>query len=57
MTDLLGRLSNALAADQIAGRDTQLERAVAEALPLLQENPVPLKGQPPAPDRVHPPQP
>ena len=41
-------------AQQIAGHDTQLERGVAEALRLLQENPVHLKGEPAAPDRVHP---
>jgi len=41
-------------AAQLAGHDNQLERAVAEALRLLQENPVHLKGEPPAPDRVHP---
>ena len=41
-------------AQQIAGHDTQLERGVAEALRLLQENPVRLKGEPAAPDRVHP---
>jgi tricorn protease len=44
-------------AQQIAGHDTQLERGVAEALRLLQENPVQLKGEPAAPDRVHPPRP
>ena len=41
-------------AEEIAGHDPQLERAVAEALRLLQEHPVPLKPVPPAPDRVHP---
>jgi tricorn protease len=41
-------------AEQIAGRDPQLERAVAEAMRLLREHPVELKPQPPAPDRVHP---
>ena len=41
-------------AQQIAGHDTQLERGVTEALRLLQENPVQLKGEPAAPDRVHP---
>lgn len=41
-------------AAQLAGHDTQLERGVAEALRLLQEHPVRLKPQPPAPDRVHP---
>lgn len=41
-------------AEQIAGRDPQLERGVAEAMRLLREHPVQLKPQPPAPDRVHP---
>ena len=41
-------------AAQIAGHDTQLERGVAEAMRLLREHPVELKGEPPAPDRVHP---
>jgi tricorn protease len=41
-------------AEQIAGHDPQLERAVAEAMRLLREHPVELKPQPPAPDRVHP---
>jgi len=41
-------------AAQLAGHDNQLERGVAEALRLLQENPMRLKPQPPAPDRVHP---
>jgi tricorn protease len=41
-------------AEQIAGRDPQLERAVAEAMRLLREHPAELKPQPPAPDRVHP---
>ncbi len=36
----------------IAGRDPQLERAVAEAMKLLRENPVVLKPQPPAPVKV-----
>jgi len=43
------------AADELAGRDTQLERGVTEALRLLREHPVDLKPVPPAPDRVHPP--
>ncbi|MES2124901.1 MAG: PDZ domain-containing protein [Gemmatimonadota bacterium] len=43
------------AADELADRDTQLERAVVEALRLLKEHPVELKPVPPAPDRVHPP--
>ncbi len=38
----------------IAGRDPQLERAVAEAMRLLAEHPQVLKPQPPAPDRVQP---
>jgi tricorn protease len=38
--------------DQAAGRDAQLERAVAEALRQLQENPVQLKPEPPAPIRA-----
>jgi tricorn protease len=37
--------------DVIAGRDPQLERAVAEGLRLLRENPVVLKPQPPDPVR------
>ena len=41
-------------AARIAGRDPQLERAVAVAMQLLREHPVHLKGEPPAPDRVHP---
>ena len=41
-------------AAEMAGHDTQLERGVAEAMRLLREHPVELKGQPPAPDRVHP---
>jgi len=41
-------------AAQIAGHDVQLERGVAEAMKLLKEHPVELKGEPPAPDRVHP---
>ena len=36
----------------IAGRDPQLERAVAEALRLLQANPVVLKKEPPPPIRA-----
>ncbi len=39
---------------RIAGHDPQLERGVAQALRLLREHPVELKGVPPAPDRVHP---
>jgi tricorn protease len=39
----------------IAGHDPQLERAVAEALRMLEEHPVELKGVPPGPDRVQPP--
>lgn len=39
-------------AEQIAGHDPQLERAVAETMKLLQERPVVLKPQPPAPIRV-----
>ncbi|MGH7670362.1 MAG: S41 family peptidase, partial [Gemmatimonadaceae bacterium] len=39
-------------AQQIAGHDPQLERAVAEALKLLRENPVHLKPVPPGPDRM-----
>ena len=39
-------------AEQIAGHDPQLERAVAEAMTLLQEHPVVLKPEPPAPIRV-----
>ncbi|HEX6133255.1 MAG TPA: PDZ domain-containing protein [Longimicrobiales bacterium] len=38
--------------DVIAGRDPQLERAVAEALRLLAENPVVLKPEPPPPVRA-----
>jgi tricorn protease len=38
--------------DVIAGRDPQLERAVAEALRLLEENPVVLKPEPPPPVRA-----
>jgi len=41
-------------AAQLAGHDNQLERAVAEALRLLAERPVERKGEPAAPDRVHP---
>lgn len=37
--------------DVIAGRDPQLERAVAEALRLLEANPVTLKPEPPPPVR------
>jgi tricorn protease len=37
--------------DVIAGRDPQLERAVREALRLLEANPVVLKPEPPAPIR------
>ncbi len=39
-------------AQQIAGHDPQLERAVAEAMKLLQEHPVQLKPVPPGPDRT-----
>jgi tricorn protease len=38
--------------DQAAGRDAQLERAVAEALRQLQEKPVQLKAEPAAPIRA-----
>jgi tricorn protease len=38
--------------DAINGRDPQLERAVAEALRLLKENPVIFKPEPPAPIRA-----
>ncbi len=41
-------------AQQLAGHDPQLERAVAEAMKLLQEHPVNLKPVPPGPDRAHP---
>ncbi len=41
-------------AEQLAGHDPQLERAVAEALKLLEANPMRLKAEPAAPDRVHP---
>jgi tricorn protease len=41
-------------AEQLAGHDPQLERAVAEAMRLLREHPVDLKAVPPPPDRVHP---
>ncbi len=41
-------------AEQLAGHDPQLERAVAEALKLLREHPVDLKPVPPGPDRAHP---
>ncbi|MCG6956028.1 MAG: PDZ domain-containing protein [Gemmatimonadetes bacterium] len=41
-------------AEQLAGHDPQLERAVTEAMRLLREHPVELKSPPPAPDRVHP---
>jgi len=37
--------------DVIAGRDPQLERAVAEALRLLKEHPVELKAEPPFPNK------
>ena len=37
--------------DVIAGRDPQLERAVQEALKMLQANPVRLKPEPPPPIR------
>lgn len=39
-------------AEQIAGRDPQLERAVAEAMKELRLHPVDLKATPPAPIRV-----
>jgi tricorn protease len=42
--------------DVIAGRDPQLERAVAEALRLLEANPVTLRPEPPAPIRSRRPQ-
>ncbi len=41
-------------AQQLAGHDPQLERAVTEALTLLREHPVNLKPVPPGPDRTHP---
>jgi tricorn protease len=41
-------------AQQLAGHDPQLERAVTEAMKLLQQNPVNLKPVPPGPDRTHP---
>jgi tricorn protease len=41
-------------AEQIAGHDPQLERAVAAAMKELQEHPVVLKPEPPAPIRVRP---
>ena len=41
-------------AEEIAGRDPQLERAVAEAMRLLREHPASLKPVPSAPDRAHP---
>ncbi len=41
-------------AEQIAGHDPQLERAVAEALRLLEEHPVPLAPVPAGPNRAHP---
>ncbi len=41
-------------AEQIAGRDSQLDRAVQVAMQLLREHPVNLKPVPPGPDRVHP---
>ncbi len=40
--------------DVLAGRDPQLERAVAEALRLLKEKPVVLKPEPPPPIRARP---
>jgi len=40
------------AADVIAGRDPQLERAVREGLRLLQENPVKRVGRPAPIDRA-----
>jgi tricorn protease len=39
-------------AELIRGRDPQLERAVQEALKLLAEHPVELKGEPAPPVRV-----
>jgi tricorn protease len=39
-------------AEQIAGHDPQLERAVAEAMKMLDQHPVVLKPEPPAPVRV-----
>ncbi len=39
-------------AQQIAGHDPQLERAVTEAMTLLREHPVNLKPVPPGPDRT-----
>jgi tricorn protease len=41
-------------AEQLAGHDPQLERAVAEAMQLLRQHPVDLKAVPAGPDRVHP---
>jgi len=41
-------------AEQLAGHDPQLERAVAEAMKLLKEHPMQLKAVPPGPDRMHP---
>jgi tricorn protease len=41
----------------IAGHDVQLERAVAEAMRLLQEHPVNLRPEPAPPVRVRPMQP
>ena len=41
-------------AQQIAGHDPQLERAVEEAMKLLKAHPVNLKPVPPGPDRAHP---
>ena len=40
--------------EQLAGHDPQLERAVAEAMRLLREQPMQLKAVPPGPDRTHP---
>jgi tricorn protease len=41
-------------AERIAGHDPQLERAVVEAMKQIQEHPVVLKPEPPAPVRVRP---
>jgi tricorn protease len=45
------------AAEVIAGRDPQLERAVEEALKLLEQNPVRPVARPSPPDRASPPRP
>jgi len=43
-------------AEFMKGHDPQLERAVAEALKLLEQNPVKKVGRPAPIDRTHPPQ-